>query len=150
MTLISIPGDCCSTGAVTGRISGLTVTLANPKPNSPNKLGTEIKAALFNTQNSEFKLCGFDVAQEELVIAAVYNSAEYCRFENIAPDALATEAGRFVMLGSSENGTDAHTKLAAQFNITRADSKTLGLSCLPNSSELFSKNRGWISGAKAV
>ena len=126
--MTSIPGDCCSTGAVTGRISGLTVTLANPKSNSPNKLGTEIKAALFNTQNSKFRLCGFDVSQEELVIIAVYNSAEFCRFENIAPDALATEAGKFVLLGSSKDGTDAHTLLAKRFSISRADSKTLGLS----------------------
>ena len=128
MTLISIPGDVLSSGSVTNRTSGLTVTLANPKSNSPNKLGTEIKAALFNTQNTEFSLCGFDVAQEELVIVAVYNAAEYCRFENIEPNALATEGSKFVLLGSSKDGTDAHTMLAKRFGISRADSKTLGLS----------------------
>jgi hypothetical protein len=106
----------------------MTVTLANPKASKMAKLGTEIKGALQNTQGSEFKLCSFDVAQEELVIIAVYNSAEYCRFEQIEPDALATEAGKFVLLGSSAAGTDAHTMLAKRFDISRGDSKTLGLS----------------------
>lgn len=111
-------------------MAGMMVTLANPKVNKMNKLGTEIKALLQNTYKSDYKLCSFDVAQEELVIAAVYNSAEYCRFEQIIPDALATEAGKFVLLGSSANGTDAHTMLAKRFNISRGDSKTLGLSIL--------------------
>lgn len=144
--MISIPSDLVTTGAVTGRMAGMTVTLANPKANKMEKLGTEIKAALYNTQGTEFKLCSFDVAQEELVIIAVYNSAEYCRFEEIAPDALATEGGKFVLLGSSANGTDAHSMLAKQFGIQRADSKTLGLSCLPRSSQAFSKTRGWVNG----
>jgi hypothetical protein len=126
--MISVPSDLVTTGAITGRMAGMTVTLANPKANKMAKLGTEIKAALYNTQETEFKLCSFDVAQEELVIIAVYNSAEYCRFEGIAPDALATEGGKFVLLGSSANGTDAHSMLAKRFGIQRADSKTLGLS----------------------
>lgn len=123
-----MPSDLVSTGAITGRMAGMTVTLANPKASKMAKLGTEIKGALQNTQSSEFKVCSFDVAQEELVIIAVYNSAEYCRFEEIEPEALATEAGRFVLLGSSAAGTDAHSMLAKRFNISRADSKTLGLS----------------------
>lgn len=126
--MISIPSDCDTTGAVTGRMSGLTLTLGNPKPKLMSKLGTEIKAVLQNTYNTDYKICSFDVAQEELVIIAAYNSAEYCRFQEIPPDALATEAGKFVLLGSSKNGTDAHSMLAKRFEITRADSKTLGLS----------------------
>jgi hypothetical protein len=109
-------------------MSGMMLTLANPKPDRLDRLGTEIKALLQNTENSEYKLCSFDVSQEELVIIAAYNSAEYCRFEDIKPDALATEGAQFVLLGSSKDKTDAHSKLAQRFNISRGDSKTLGLS----------------------
>lgn len=123
----SIPGDTVSIGAVTGRMAGMMLTLANPKAHQLNRLGTEIKALLQNTENSEYKLCSFDVAAQELVIIAAYNSAEYCRFEGINPDALATEGARFVLLGSSKNKTDAHSKLAERFGITRSNSKTLGL-----------------------
>lgn len=122
--------DLVPTGAITGRMAGMTVTLANPKASKMAKLGTEIKGALQNTQGSEFKVCSFDFPSQELIFAAVYNSAEYCRFENIKPDPLATEAGKFVLLGNSAQGTDAHSKLAKQFEISRGDSKTLGLSCL--------------------
>jgi hypothetical protein len=110
------------------------------------KIGTEIKAMMQNTQSTDFRLCSFDFPSQELIFAATYNSAEYCRFENIDPDPLATEAGRFVLLGNSANATDAHSKLAKQFSITRGDSKTLGLSCLPNSSQAFSQSRGWVDG----
>lgn len=126
----SLASDCNTTGAVTNRMSGLLLTLANPKSQQLNRLGTEIKALLQNTDNSEYKLCSFDYPSQELIFAAVYNSAEYCRFEDITPDPLATEAGKFVLLGNSAEGTDAHSQLAKQFSITRGDSKTLGLSTL--------------------
>jgi DNA polymerase family A len=128
--MLNIPSDTCISGSITNRCSGFLQTLANPKPNQMAKLGTEIKGLLQNTQSSEYKLCSFDFASQELVIAAVYNSAEYCRFNEIDPDPLATEAGKFVLLGNSSEGTDAHSLLAKQFGISRTDSKTLGLSTL--------------------
>lgn len=147
----SLVSDCNPTGAITGRMSGMQLTLANPRNNQLNRLGTEIKAILQNVVDTDYRLCSFDVAQEELVIIAAYNSAEYCRFESIAPDALATEGARFVLLGNSKEGTDAHTKLAKRFGISRPDSKTLGLAmCLPNSSQAFSKQRGWVDGKTLV
>jgi hypothetical protein len=122
------PSDCIPTGAITGRMVGMTLTLANPKPNQLDRLGTEIKALLQNAEGTDFRLCSFDVAQEELVIIAVYNAFEYCRFHGIKPDALATEGSQYVLLGNSQAGTDAHSKLAKRFGITRSESKTLGLS----------------------
>lgn len=136
----SLVSDCNPTGAITGRMSGMQLTLANPRNNQLNRLGTEIKAILQNVVDTDYRLCSFDVAQEELVIIAAYNSAEYCRFESIAPDALATEGARFVLLGNSKEGTDAHTKLAKRFGISRPDSKTLGLALCYGSGQVSSCN----------
>ena len=141
-----LTSDCVATGAITGRMSGLPLTLANVKAKSMNKLGTEIKAVLQNTDCTEWRIGSFDFPSQELIFAAVYNSAEYCRFEGIKPDPLATEAGKFVLLGKSAEGTDAHSLLAKQFDIARSDSKTMGLSCLPLSSQAYSKTRGWVNG----
>lgn len=123
----AFPTDLTTTGAITGRTSGLQVTLANPKP---GKIGTEIKALMQSTRGSSNKLVSFDFSGQELTIIAAYNAVEYCKRNWITLDALSNEGSRAVFLGSAKNGTDFHTVAAKDVGIKRDHSKILSFSLL--------------------
>ena len=118
------PTDVVTTGAITGRTSGLQVTLANPKP---NKIGTEIKALMQSTRGSDNRLVSFDFSGQEMTIIAAYNAVEYCNRNWIPLEALSNEGSKAVFLGSSKNGTDFHTVAAKDVGIKRDHSKILKL-----------------------
>lgn len=130
-----IPGDKQIYGSITGRTSGLLDTLPNPKKGKENKLGTSIKAALnYFPPDSDFYYVGFDFSALELVIAAVFNDAEFCRWNNIPPQPMVTEISQMIMKGNSKDGTDIHTVMAKRIGIERSPVKTLEYASLYGSS----------------
>lgn len=123
----AFPTDVVTTGAITGRTSGLQVTLANPKP---GKIGTEIKALMQSTRGTNNRLVSFDFSGQEMCIIAAYNAVEYCNRNWISLEALSNEGSKAVFLGSAKNSTDFHTVAAKDVGIKRDHSKILSFSLL--------------------
>jgi DNA polymerase gamma 1 len=123
----AIPADVVTTGAITGRTSGLQVTLANPKP---RKIGTEIKSLMQSTRGSNNHVVSFDFSGQEMTIVAAYNAVEHCNRNWLPLEALSNEGSKAVFLGRAKDGTDFHTVAANDVGIERNHSKTLSFSLL--------------------
>jgi DNA polymerase gamma 1 len=124
-----IPSDVQYFGTLTGRTSGFVTTLPSPSAKKPNKIGACVKHFI-HAAPPGYKAVGFDFSALELVIAAALDSKEYCERNGLPLDPFAREIGNLVFKGSSANGTDIHTVVAAQVGIPRKTSKVLEYSSL--------------------
>jgi DNA polymerase gamma 1 len=123
------PSDVQVYGTITGRTSGMITTLPNSKANQANKIGTTIKNHV-HWAPDDMDFVSFDFSGLELVIAAAFNSLEYCNREGLALDPMATKSAELIFLGESSKGTDVHTVVAKQVGIPRNTTKTAEYSTL--------------------
>jgi DNA polymerase gamma 1 len=129
--------DVKTTGAITGRTSGLITTLSNPKD---YKLGSDIKALLQNTQGTDYRIVSFDVSGEEITIVAAYQAYQYCKVNGLKPHSLCCPGAEAAFLGRADNGTDFHTVAAKDVGIERRHSKTLSFSMIYGAGLVSSAN----------
>jgi hypothetical protein len=139
-----IPSDVLPFGTLTGRTSGLITTLPNPKAKQLQKIGTTVKNHV-HCAPPGYKFCNFDFSALELVIAAAFNSLEYCQREGLTLEPDSTDAAKLVFTGQSALQTDVHTVVAKQVGVPRPTVKTLEYACLPLGYKVLTK-KGWKLG----